>query len=246
MDETQNQTLQPEGPSNLASLDWERSSAVDVRKQLAKHFEHFLIDNMNAGRVEPASAQDTASLFVKIFESASTKESLNSALDTLSHEKNALLQGFFLRVEEMRRRQISSKLYDFMDYLVKKNEIALARHLFEMYSQGQIVSTQQMEQLQSKFTIETQVNQLKTQLESKGLTQQVQTLIDAFTNNRIQSETDLAPWQAIVVGTATSPDTKRIVTTAIATQSEKRTIYDRLVTFDTRLRQLGRKIVGKN
>lgn len=235
-------------PSSLDSLDLEASSTAETRKQLARHFEGYLIANMNAGKVEADRAQDTASTFVKIFESALTPESMHLALDTLSHDKNALLQGFFLKVEEMRLKKISAKLYDFMVHLVEKNEIAMARELFKMYESGQIKSTKHMEDLQLEYTLHAQVNKIQNALEAAKLTTQSQEIAEAFANNRIRSEADLAPWLAITAGIQqpVQTDSAAPIANTKTTEAASHTLAQRLVHLDQKLWKIVNQARGKN
>ncbi|MBI4836143.1 MAG: hypothetical protein HY817_02695 [Candidatus Abawacabacteria bacterium] len=192
----------PEQTSALANIDWQRASAIDVRRQLAQAFEKYLLHSMNAGSVAPEQAQDIAGLFVKIFETATTAETLNNAFDILHEDRNPLLRGFSLKVEETRQKAIGRTVYDAMLALAKQEQYAVARELFQLFETGHIQNNAQVAEIVSQSTLHIQVATLIKQLEEAGLKAPSASLQQAWSQKQIITAKELAPWQNLVIGLA--------------------------------------------
>lgn len=235
-------------PNPLNEIDWSMKSDVEVlntRRSLAKAFEAFLISSMGAGVVPPEMAQDTATLFVKMFENATTREGLSKALDTMDHGQNVLLNRFSLRVAEMKQKAICKGLYAFLVSLVHKNQIGLARELFSMYDKGSITSTEQMETLASLYGLRADALEIVNQLKVAKLDAQAQNLLNDLNNNRIQTEVDLQPWRTLNIGNK-SENIKATTPKVIGLLAPDPTMMDRAIDWVYRVENGIRDIAGKN
>src|SRR3990172_5564560 len=178
-------------------------SPTEERKQIAQLFESFLVSKMQSGMIEVEPAKKIAERFVQIFQDATSNERLEKALEELHKQNDQLLEGFYLRVSELRLKPVRNKLYDFMIELVHLGKIKEARDLYTLYGSGKINDISDLLEVEKQMVgskeISASAQKIADYLKSQNKVTEAEQLQAAIEAGAIKTLEDLKPWETMII-----------------------------------------------